>query len=133
MLVDAAQALDHVLELEPHWIWARAERGQLALDMNQPRAALAVLEPVAEDRSAVWEVRMAAHASLGDHERAARAGDRLLESPDASPHPGLRIRVAQEHGRAGHDERARELAGRALESLPPGPSALRRTAESLLE
>lgn len=133
MLAAAAQALDHVLELEPHWIWARAERGQLALDMNQPRAALAVLEPVAEDRSAVWEVRMAAHASLGDHERASRAGDRLLESPDASPHPGLRIRVAQEHGRAGHDERARELAGKALESLPPGPSALRRTAESLLE
>lgn len=127
----AAQVLDHVLEMEPYWIWARTERARLALDMNGPQHALDVLEPVTEDRPELWDLRMTAHSRLGKHDRAAQAGDRLLEMPGTEP--ADLVRVALEHAAAGNTPRARDLAAQALEALPPGPSALRTRAEALLE
>jgi tetratricopeptide (TPR) repeat protein len=131
-LVDAAQAMDHVIEMEPYWIWARVERGRIGLDMNKPEDALAVLEPVTEERMDVWDVRMTAHSRLGRHEQASAAGDRLLEACGPAPSPADLVRIARIHSRAGRSRRARDLAERALENLP-ADSALRTSAEALLE
>jgi hypothetical protein len=119
-----------VLEIEPRWTWARVERGNLALDMDQPRVALAVLEHV--DAPDAWEVRMEAHSRLGEHARAADAGDRWLAAL-ADPAARDLVGVARAHARAGSASRAADLAARALPSIPEGPSALRREAESLLD
>jgi tetratricopeptide (TPR) repeat protein len=130
-LAHAAEALDHVLDMEPYWIWARAERGLVALGMDAPQDAIDVLEPVTEDAPAAWEVRLTAYARLGRHDLAARAGDRLIET--SSPRPADLVRIAREHQGAGNTERASEIAERAAEALPPGPSALRSQAESLIK
>jgi tetratricopeptide (TPR) repeat protein len=129
-LGQAAEALDHVLEMEPYWIWARAERGLVALAMNVPQDAIDVLEPVTEDAPAAWEVRLSAYARLGQHDLAARAGDRLIAT--SSPRPADLVRIAREHAAAGDAERASEVAEMAAAALPPGPSALRTQAESLI-
>ncbi len=129
-LAHAAEALDHVLIMEPYWIWARTERGLVALGMDAPQDAIDVLEPVTEDASMVWEVRLSAFARLGRHDLAARAGDRLIETSD--PRPADLVRIAREHASAGNAERAAEIAEKAAAALPPGPSALRTQAESLI-
>jgi len=129
-LARAAEVLDHGLVLEPHWIWARAERGRVALAMDAPGDAVDVLEPVTEDVPEAWEVRLTAHARLGEHDLAARAGDRLIEI--SSPRPADLVRIAREHAAAGNADRASEIARQAAEALPPGPSALRAQAESLI-
>jgi tetratricopeptide (TPR) repeat protein len=131
MLAHAARTLDHVLTIEPYWIWARAERGLVALAQGAPQAAIDVLEPVVENSPAAWEVRLSAYAMLGKHDLAARAGDRLIEI--SSPRPPDLLRIAREHHAAGNDERASEIAGKAAGALPPGPSALRTQAESLIK
>jgi tetratricopeptide (TPR) repeat protein len=130
-LTHAAETLDHVLTVEPYWIWARAERGLVALAQGAPQAAIDVLEPVVEDAPAAWEVRLSAYAMLGKHDLAARAGDRLIET--SSPRPPDLVRIAREHHAAGNAERASEIAEQAARVLPPGPSALRTQAESLIK
>ncbi|MBW2260859.1 MAG: hypothetical protein JRG91_02715 [Deltaproteobacteria bacterium] len=130
-LAHAAAALEHVLTIEPYWIWVRAERGLVALGMNAPQDAIDVLEPVTEDAPAAWDVRLSAYSRLGMHDLAARAGDRLIET--SNPRPADLIRIAREHHGAGNAERASEIAERAAAALPPGPSALRTQAESLIK
>jgi tetratricopeptide (TPR) repeat protein len=132
-LSSASGAMEHVLEMEPYWIWARVESAGLSLTRGDPGAALAVLESVTEDRADVWKTRMNAHAKLDQHTRAAEAGDRFLDACRETPEPADLLHVAAEHDRSGNRERARVLAESALSQIPEGPSALRRQAESYLD
>lgn len=73
-LDEAGAAFDRALEAEPLGVMQRLGKARLALLANDPAAALAILEPVAEDvpRARFVHGLMArAHRALGDEEAAA--------------------------------------------------------------
>ncbi len=132
LLESAAAIMDHALDMEPYWVWARIERALIALDMSKPADALAVLEPVTEDLPRAWEARMRASAMLGKHDLASLAADRWLAASNDEVAPEVLIDMADAHIRAGNGERAADMAHRVLDTPGGSTFELRTSAEAIL-
>lgn len=131
-LATAAEIMDQALQMEPYWVWGRAERAFIALDMGKPDLALEVLQPVTENMAQVWKARMLASSRLQKHDVAARAADMWLHASGDDLPPESLVMIASAHARAGNEERAVELGERVLEKIPEGPSPLRTQVENIL-